>query len=128
MDGRLDIVASEEAEGVARVDGQAGVERFGPFPLARLVVLDLQRSDRLTEQESERAKIGVAVGPKSIALGQLLLLCLGKLAVLHVPQVILRLVFVLVQVDKVVFWKLERNGEEGMKRVKDLVVQRLPNS
>lgn len=82
VNGRLDVVASEEAERVASVDSEAPIERLGPLPLARLVVLDLECRDGLAEEKSDGAQIRVAGRPETI--GKLLLLVLAEFGVLHV--------------------------------------------
>lgn len=68
----LDVVARQEAERVACVDRERAIERLGPLPAARGVVLDLQRGDRLAEEESDGAKVRVARRPEPV--GELLLL------------------------------------------------------
>lgn len=57
MDGASHIATGQERQGVAGVYGQGGVLRLDVLPFAGLVVLDLQRSHRLTEQECPRTEI-----------------------------------------------------------------------
>lgn len=61
MDGRLDVASRQETERIAGVDGQAPIERLGPLPVARRVVLDLESRDRLAEQQRDGAQVGMAV-------------------------------------------------------------------
>lgn len=98
VDGRLDVVARQEAEGVTRVDRQAAVQRLGPLPVARLVVLDLEGRHGLAEQQRDGAQVRVARRPE--AVGQLADLLLVEPAVLHVPQVGLVVDFPLVQLGE----------------------------
>lgn len=57
VDRALDEAAGQESERVAGVHGERRVLRLDPLPLAGLVVLDLERRDRLAEEKSPRAKI-----------------------------------------------------------------------
>jgi hypothetical protein len=57
MDGTLDITTSQELQSIAGVDGQGGILRLNPLPLVRVRVANLERSDGLTEQESEGAEV-----------------------------------------------------------------------
>lgn len=85
MNRRLDVAARQETQCVAGVDRQAAVKRLRPFPLTGLMVLDLQGSNGLSEEEGDCSQIGVASCPHAIReLGNLLRAVLG---VLHVPQV-----------------------------------------
>lgn len=65
--GRAHIVAGEERERIARVDGEARVEGLGPLPLTGRVVLDLQTRDWLPEQERDCAEVRVALRVEPIA-------------------------------------------------------------
>ena len=85
MDRRLDVTPRQETKRIAGVDGQASVEWLGPLPLARLMVLDLETCNRLSEEQRDRAKICVAVRPDAIFQSADLLSREGR--VLHVPQV-----------------------------------------
>ena len=85
MDRAADVPAREQPECVAGVDGQRAVLGAHPFPLARRMVSDLQSRDGLAEEQRERAQVGVSAAPQPeprVLLGR-------KLAVFHVPQVIL---------------------------------------
>ncbi|TLD33827.1 hypothetical protein PspLS_00201 [Pyricularia sp. CBS 133598] len=96
VDRGLDVAPGQEAEGVARVDGQAAVERLGPLPLPRAVVLDLQRRHRLPEQQRDGAQVS-EVG-----------------LVVHVPPM---------QLGEEVGRQLEGQRDQVVERVEDLVVQ-----
>jgi hypothetical protein len=52
MNGGLDVISSQEGQRVTCVDGQTSIQRLSPLPVSRLVVLDLECSDWLTEKES----------------------------------------------------------------------------
>lgn len=96
MDCRLDVVACQERHGIACVDCQAAVQGLGPFPVPRLVILDLQSRDRLTKEESQGSQIGVTVPPRTVTFGESLLLFFRELAVFHVSKVIFGFLLVLV--------------------------------
>lgn len=66
MHRALDVVARQEAEGVAGVDCQRAVKRLSPLPAAGGVVLDLERGDGLAEEKSDGAEVRVAGRPKPI--------------------------------------------------------------
>jgi hypothetical protein len=57
MDGALDITTSQELQSIAGVDGQGGILRLNPLPLVRVRVANLERSDGLTEEESEGPEV-----------------------------------------------------------------------
>ena len=86
MDRALNVAASEEGQGVACVDSERAVLWLHPLPLARLVTLDLERSDGLAEEQSPGAEVGVAAAPET---ADLLVLLRSVLGVLHVPEVVL---------------------------------------
>ena len=86
MDPAPDVPAREQVQRVARVDGQRPVLRLHPLPLARLVTLDLERSDGLAEEQSPGAEVGVAAAPET---ADLLVLLRSVLGILHVPEVVL---------------------------------------
>ena len=87
MDGALDVAAGEEGQRVARVDGERAVLGLDPLPLVRGVVPDLERGDRLAEEQRPGAEVRVALAPEAADLEVLL----GReLGVLHVPEVVLR--------------------------------------
>ena len=54
---RLDISTSEEGQRITGINRQTCIQRFCPFPITRLVVFDLQRSYRLSEQQGDGAQI-----------------------------------------------------------------------
>ena len=66
MDCGLDVTPREETQRITGVHGQAAIERLGPFPVARLVVLDLEAGDRLPEEQRDRAQVRVAVGSDAV--------------------------------------------------------------
>ena len=49
VNGALDITTSQERECVGCVDSESRILRFDPFPFSGLVILDLERSNRLAE-------------------------------------------------------------------------------
>jgi hypothetical protein len=55
----LHVSGSEELQRIARIHGQRRILRLHPLPLVRRRVPDLQRRDRLAEQQCEAAKIYV---------------------------------------------------------------------
>lgn len=57
MDGATHVSTSQERKCVAGVDGEGGVQRLDVLPFARRVVLDLQSSDGLTEEEGPRPEV-----------------------------------------------------------------------
>lgn len=121
VDRRLDVVARQETQRIARVDGQAAIERLGPLPLARLVVLDLQGGHGLAEQQGDGAQVGVARGPQ--AVGQLSDFGLIEFAVLHVSEVGFVVDVPAVDLGEEVWGQLEGEGDEGVEGVKDFVVE-----
>lgn len=121
MDCGLDVATSQEAESIARVDGETPVQGLGPFPLARLMVPYLQRGDGLAEQQRDGAKVGVAAGPEAVA--QRVHLLRREPRVLHVAQVRLVVGLPLMQVDEEVLGQLEGDGDEAVQGVEDLVVE-----
>lgn len=121
VDRRLDVVARQEAQRVARVDRQAAVQRLGPLPLARQVVLDLQRGDGLAEQERDGAQVRVARGPQ--AVGELGDFVVVEFAVLHVPQVRLVVDVPPVHLGEEVGGELQREGDERVEGVEDFVME-----
>ena len=50
VNGGLDVISSQEGQRVTRVDGETSIQRLGPLPVSRLVVLDLERRNWLTEK------------------------------------------------------------------------------
>ena len=125
VDGALDVSPGEEGERVARVDGERAVLGLDPLPLVRGVVPDLERGDRLAEEQRPGPEVRVALAPEAADLEVLLGRVLG---VLHVPEVVLAFHLVPVNVREVVLWKLESDCEEDVQRIEDLVVQRLSAS
>jgi hypothetical protein len=85
MDRAFDVPAREQVERVARIHGERPVLGLDPLPLARRVVLDLERRDGLAEEERERAEVGVPAAPEA----ELRVLLGCKFAILHVPEVVL---------------------------------------
>lgn len=82
----LHVIGGQQVERIARVDGHSPVLRLHPLPFAGVVATNLQRSNRLTEKQSERTEVGVPATPKAefgVLLGR-------KLAILHVTEVVLR--------------------------------------
>ena len=57
VDRALDIPACEERERIARIHRDRAILRLNPLPFPRLVILDLQGCDWLTEEEGEGAQI-----------------------------------------------------------------------
>ena len=57
VDRALDVAAGQEGERITCIHGERRILRLHPLPLASLVVLDLQCSDGLAEQESPRAEV-----------------------------------------------------------------------
>lgn len=111
---------------VTGVDGQTRVERFRPFPLSRLMILDLQRGHWLPEQQGQRAQVGVTLGVQPVSLVEdLVPLFLAVLGVLHVSQVILAQGFVPVQIPEEGLWQAQCDRDEVVERVENLLVQRL---
>ena len=53
----LDVAAGQEGERVAGVYGERRILRLDPLPFAGLVVLDLERSNGLAEEECPRAEV-----------------------------------------------------------------------
>lgn len=121
MNGRLDVAASQKAQGVASVDSQTAVKRLGPLPVAGLVIPDLQRGHWLAEKKGDGAEIGVATRPKTVI--ELLNLLWCELGVLHVSQMRLVMDIPLVNTSKEVFWKLQCKSDEVVQGVQDLVMQ-----
>lgn len=115
VDRGFDVASSQEAEGVAGIDGQASVEGFGPFPLAGAVILDLQRSDGLTEEQSEGSEVGVAPGPETV--GELLNLRGCELFVLHVSEMGFVVRVPAVRIDEEVRGELEGERDQVEKWV-----------
>lgn len=85
------------------------------------MILDLQRRHGLPEQQRDGAQVRVARRPE--AVGQLLDFGLVELAVLHVPQVRLIVDVPSVHFGEEVRGQLEREGDEGVEGVQDLVVE-----
>ena len=52
MNGAPDVSAGQERQGIAGVDSQRRILGLDVLPLASLVVLDLECSDGLAEQQS----------------------------------------------------------------------------
>lgn len=90
MDCALDVSSSEVRQCVARIDGNRSVLRLNPFPFACLMILNLQRSDGLSEKQSPRAEVGVALHP---VITDLLIFLGCVLGVFHVAEMILRITF-----------------------------------
>lgn len=65
----------------------------------------------------------MAVGPESISLGQRILLRFREAAVLHVSEMIFRVVLIFVKVNKEVLGQLESEGQQGVKGIEYLVVE-----
>ena len=82
----LDVAAGQEGERITSIHGERRILRLHPLPLARLVTLDLERSDGLAEEQSPGAEVGVAAAPET---ADLLVLLRSVLGVLHVPEVVL---------------------------------------
>lgn len=57
VDRALDVAAGQEGERVAGVYCERRILRLDPLPFAGLVVLDLEGSNRLTEEERPRAEV-----------------------------------------------------------------------
>ena len=109
MDGAPDVPTREQVERVARVDGERRILGLHPLPLASDGVPDLQRRDRLAEEEREGAEVGVPTAPQaetSVLLG-------GEFAVFHVAEVVLGFLVVGVDLEEVVLGELEGEGDEG---------------
>lgn len=66
MHCRLDVASRQKAESVAGVHGQAPIKGLCPLPLTGLVVLDLQSSHRLPEEQSDCSEISVTEGPQAV--------------------------------------------------------------
>lgn len=110
MDAGFDQPASERRQGVARVDGDGGVLRPDPFPLA-LRVENLERGNRLTEEERDRAEVSVA---RRVQIADLLIVLGAARSIVHVPQVVLAFHIVLVVAHELVFVReLEEESEEA---------------
>lgn len=122
MDRAPDISASQERQGIARVHSESSILGLHPLPLARRVVLDLQRGDGLAEEQRPGAEVGVAAAPETADLDVLLGRVLG---VLHVPEMVLALDLVPVDVREVVFRELECGREQDVQGVEHFFVQRL---
>ena len=86
VDRALHISSGEQAQRIARVDGQSPVLWLHPLPLSCLVTANLQRGNRLPEEQGERTEIGMAPPPKT----QLRILLRREFAVFHVSEMILR--------------------------------------
>lgn len=121
VNGAADVASGEEIERVTGVDRNGAILRLDPLPLARLVVLDLEGGDGLTEQKRERSKVGMATSPKA----ELRVLLGRELGVLHVPKVVLALLLVAVDLLQVVLGKLECKRKQSVQRIKDFRMQRL---
>ena len=119
MDRAADVSGSQERQRVARVHSKRPVLGLHPLPLARRVVLDLQRRDGLAEEQRPRAEVGVPAAPEAADLEVLLGRVLG---VLHVPEVVLALDLVPVDVREVVLRKFEGDCEQDVEGVKDIGV------
>lgn len=120
MDGALDIVSGEQTESVASVDGKGRVLGFDPLPLAARVVLNLETSNGLTEEESPASEIGVTGGDELAEFG---VLFGGELVVLHVAKVVFTLDLVPVAAGEIVVRKLEGDGKQDVEGVQDLGVE-----
>ena len=57
MDGAAHVTSRQEAERITCVHGERRVLRLDVLPLARFVVLDLKRCNRLPEEKSPRAEV-----------------------------------------------------------------------
>lgn len=121
MHGGLDISACQETQSVAGVDGETAVEGLSPLPFTSLVVSDLQRSNGLSEEESDGAEVGVAARPQAVV--ELLNLLGCELGVLHVPQVRLVMCLPFVKAGEEIFGELQSEGDEVVQGVQYLVVQ-----
>ena len=57
MNGALHVAAGQERESIASVHGQGGVLRLDPLPLVVNRVPNLERGDRLTEEQGETPEV-----------------------------------------------------------------------
>lgn len=118
VDATLDVSSSQRSQSVTSVDGNSGVLRLDPSPLS-LGTENLQSSDRLTEEQSDAAEIGVA---GTVEFADFLILFVGTSGVVHVPEMVFAAVVVAVIDDQLVLvWKLKEDGKEA-KELRDHVL------
>ena len=106
----LDIPSCQETQRITRINSQTSIQRLSPLPFTSLMILDLERSYRLTEEKSDGAKISMTQRPESITkffqfLGT-------KLGVFHISQMRLVVDVPLVELGEEVLWEFESDGDE----------------
>lgn len=84
------------------------------------MVLDLETSNRLTEEEGPASKVGMTTKDEFAKFG---VLFEGILVVLLIAKVIFALDRVLVAASEIILWKLEGEGKQDVEGVQHLGVK-----
>lgn len=102
------LTVGQEGQGVCGIAGDAAFHRLDPFPLS-LRGTDLQTGNVLGEQHGQAAKVGVAA--LGIGLGTIPFI-LAPDIVDHVPEMVVRVLVIVMRVGQVVLRQLEDDGDE----------------